>query len=806
MNAYRWSIIAAGGVIIVFALEDWFRSGFHPEFWVLAIFTAIAGSKVEIRLSRYNGIITVSDIFPFLALLWWGGSAAVLIAVVEQIAATSRVGRRWQTFAFNASLATISISVTASILTAIFAVPTDLATQLPSGRFVTAVGLMGLTHYVFSLTQISVLQFLKMKLEVWLAWLKHFCLWSCVTFFIAAAAAATVVKIFGKPTLVSILVVAPIILLLYLTYRTYIRNFDALQESEGRFRSSFDYATVGMALVSPDGNWLKLNHSLRELLGRGDELINAHYNETMHPDDAEKIEAQVIALLSDEIPTFQSEVRLFHSSGETVWSIVSASVARDAQGTIRYLIWQTQDVTQRKQAEASLLHEATHDALTGLLNRAAYGVLLKTALEASKSKSQLIAVLFLDLDGFKLVNDSLGHVAGDELLKFVAARLGECVRPNDAVARLGGDEFTILLENIENVPRAVNVAERIRQRLSEPFDLSGQEIFIGTSIGVATSDIYYVDPSEMLRDADAAMYHAKGRGRNCFVLFDREMHSNATKQLRLANDLRRAAERGEFVLHYQVMQDLESHEITGFEALIRWEHPHYGLIPPNDFIPLAEEHNLTNTIDEWVLREACRQLRAWQLEDSANDNLMISVNIATRQFAQNGLCDLVEQVMRETGLDAKCLQLEITESAMMKSLQKTAKILADLHRSGVTIALDDFGTGYSSLSYLHELPIDTLKIDRSFINRINDKADGAAIVRAIIVLARTLRIKVVAEGIENLDQLHHLQQMNCDFGQGYLLSRPIPALEAHKLLLDQPAISGQLNRRSRKQLRLVSGS
>ncbi|MBC7795517.1 MAG: bifunctional diguanylate cyclase/phosphodiesterase, partial [Pyrinomonadaceae bacterium] len=469
------------------------------------------------------------------------------------------------------------------------------------------------------------------------------------------------------------------------------------------------------------------------------------------------------------------------------------------------LIFQTQDITSRKKAENELLYKASHDSLTGLCNRSAFTTLLEKALKREKSKEVgLLVVLFLDLDGFKLVNDSLGHVIGDELLKGTAERLLECVRGIDTVARMGGDEFTILLENLQDVAQGVRVAERIKQRLSEPFFFGGQEIFVGTSIGIATSLISYAEPGEILRDADAAMYQAKARGKSCHVVFDYEMHANAMRHLRLANDLRRAIERHEFAVNFQLIQSLENNNLCGFEALVRWNHPFYGLLMPSEFVPLAEENGLINSIDNWMLTKACVQMREWHENFPASKKMIISVNISTKQFGQTGLVEHIKRVLEQSGLPAKNLQLEITESAMMKNLKNTAKVLRELCAIGVRIALDDFGTGYSSLSYLHELPISTLKIDRSFVQQLNAKADRAEIVRAIITLARSLKMNVVAEGIETKEQLEHLRQMGCNFGQGYLFSRPVSNAQASEIV--QKSFEPQIDAAFAKpaSLRLVS--
>ncbi|MDQ4122275.1 MAG: EAL domain-containing protein [Acidobacteriota bacterium] len=777
IEIYRWLVISVGVLIFVDSFYHLFEGEIEWRFWVLAAFTALVASQITIKIPRFNGNITVSDTFIFLALLIWGMHAAILTCVADSIASTSKVSRKVRTFLFNASAQAIATWSAAKILLLIFGEPAGLASRIPLSSFISALCLMALTQYVVNSTIVAIMQALKLAQSVWRAWTRYY-LWTSVTFFVGAAAAGLVAYYAGDISLLSLVIVTPIIGLVYFTYQTYMRNLDRLQESEARFRSSFDYATVGMALVSPKGRWLEVNQSLSELLGRDEsDLLESNYQSIVHKTDLPALEAKIGGLVAGEFPACQMEVRLLRPDEKEVWALLSASTARDAQNAVKHLIFQTQDVTLRKTAEDKLRHDASHDALTGLPNRAAYARKLEQALARSKETGKMVAVLFLDLDGFKLVNDSLGHVVGDDLLKGTAARLQECLRGRDTVARLGGDEFTILLEDLPDISQAVRVAERVKQRLTEPFVLAGQEIFIGTSIGIASSEIAYADSGEILRDADAAMYQAKARGKGCYVVFDQEMYANATRLLRLANDLRRAVERDEMLVHYQPLQCLDTDEICGFEALARWKHPIYGVLMPSEFVPLAEENGLINQIDGWILAESCRQMREWQKNGVVTSGMIISVNISTRQFAQNGLVENVRRVLCETGLNAACLQLEITESAMAKSLKNTARVLKELNRIGVSIALDDFGTGYSSLSYLHEFPISTLKIDRSFISRMSDESDGTEIVRAIIALARNMEMRVVAEGIETLEQLEQLREMNCDFGQGFLFSQPIPATE-----------------------------
>lgn len=805
IEIYRWVVISLGALVVVHSFYQLFQAEIELRFVVLAAFTALVASQISIKIPRFNGNITVSDTFIFLALLIWGAPGAILTCVADSIASTSKVSRKVRTYLFNAAAQAVATWATAEMLLLIFGDPAGLARRIPLSSFVMALCLMALTQYAVNSTIIAVMQALKLAQSVWLAWTRYY-LWTSVTFFVGAAAAGLVAYYAGDISLLSLAIVAPIIGLVYFTYQTYMRNLDRLQESEARFRSSFDYATVGMALVSPKGRWLEVNQSLSELLGRAEsELLESNYQSIVHGTDLLLLEPKLEGLIAGEFPACQMEVRLLRPDEKEVWALLSASTARDAQDAVKHLIFQTQDVTLRKTAEEKLRHDASHDMLTGLPNRAAYTQKLERALARSKETGKLMAVLFLDLDGFKLVNDSLGHNVGDDLLKGTALRLLDCLRGRDTVARLGGDEFTILLEDLPDISQAVRVAERVKQRLTEPFELAGQEIFIGTSIGIASTEIAYADSGEILRDADAAMYQAKARGKGCYVVFDQEMYASATRLLRLANDLRRATERGEMMVYYQPFLCLETDEICGFEALARWNHPVYGVLMPSEFVPLAEENGLINQIDRWIMAESCRQMREWQKAGLVTSDMTISVNLSTRQFAQNGLVENVRRVLRETGLNAACLQLEITESAMAKNLKNTARLLKELSRLGVSIALDDFGTGYSSLSYLHEFPISTLKIDRSFVTRMSEESDGAEIVRAIIALARNMQMQVVAEGIETLEQLEQLRTMNCDFGQGFLFSKAIPSGEVANFL-DSANLKSTAHRESirRGNLRLVS--
>lgn len=812
MEIYRWIVVAGGLFILGLSIYQLATVRIPVEFYYLLIITAFLASRINIKFPRFHGTITVSDAFIFLALLLWGAPAAVLVATADSIASTVRIRSRLvRTYLFNVGVNACTTWLTAFVLLLFYGNPTEISKNLSTRSFVLAMCLMALTHYLGSMILNSVMQALKLGADLWKTWSTYF-LWSCITFFAGAALAGIIIKLLSSVGFIAIILVAPIIFMVYLTYKSYLKSHNALQESEARFRSSFDYATIGMALVSPEGKWLQVNESLQKILSLGEqELLQTYYQDVLSHSDLPDVLKKTQQLMDDKIPAFQTEVRFLTKEKKEVWGSLGVSTARDLQGRLRHFIFQIQDVTVRKRAEEKLRHDALHDALTGLPNRKALRAKLKSALEnASDQKEKLLATLFLDLDGFKIINDSLGHNVGDELLKVIAGRLLECVRQHDTVARLGGDEFTILLERVQDISQVMIIAERIKQSVSKPVYLDEQEVSVNASIGIATSELRYTSPNEMLRDADAAMYQAKARGKGCYVIFDEDMFANATRDLRLANDLRKAIEQNELELYYQAVKTLDTNRICRFEALIRWNHPKFGLLTPPDFIPLAEENGLITKVDNWGLAEACRQLREWQIVDPSLRDLIISVNASNKQFAQPDFIEHLQQILKKTGLNPKCLQLEITESLMAKNLQNTAHVVNQLNDIGVKVALDDFGTGYSSLNYLHELPISTLKIDRSFITRLDAETSGSEIVRTIIALAQNLKMEVVAEGIETNEQLEHLRQIGCELGQGYLFSRPVAAEKALKLVTGggTPSILSPSagHQDTQNRLRLISGS
>ena len=436
-----------------------------------------------------------------------------------------------------------------------------------------------------------------------------------------------------------------------------------------------------------------------------------------------------------------------------------------------------------RESRESFRHAAYHDALTGLANRNRFVELLRPSMGATGESSGRYALLFLDLDRFKTVNDSLGHSVGDRLIVHVGERLLEVTGEHGSVGRFSGDEFAILLPDIEDPKQAVRFAENVSNAMSAGFDLDGRQIFTSVSVGIALGHSFYKDPDEILRDADIAMYYAK-ETKKPYVIFDQIMHARAVSLLELETDLRLGVERGEFELFYQPVVDLDNVSLNGFEALARWNHPSRGLITPGEFISVAESTGVVVPMTMKLLRSACEQAVEWRSKIIGGENLVMSVNISAVHVSQKGLVDQLRTILFETGMEPNNLKLEITESAVMQNAEQIISVLREIKDLGVRISIDDFGTGYSSLSYLHRFPIDTLKIDRSFVSTMEDGTENGEIVRTVIALAKALRLNVIAEGIESVHQFHQLRILGCEFGQGFLFSRPVCAADAAKLLAD----------------------
>ena len=483
----------------------------------------------------------------------------------------------------------------------------------------------------------------------------------------------------------------------------------------------------------------------------------------------------------------------YRRDGVSFWNELTLDPIFDDQGNLIQYIGVQRDVTalklaaEQKQIEERLLYEVFYDSLTGLPNRVLLLERLRTIMQtAQRGQDSLFGLLFIDLDRFKVINDSLGQLLGDRLLVAIAERLASCLRPSDTLARLGGDEFVILLENAKNADTATGIADRIHRELWQPFRVEDHEIFTAASVGIALSTTPYDRPEDLLRDANIAMHRAKDQGRARYEIFHPMMYTNAVALLQLETDLRRAIERNEIELHYQPIISLRSQRLSGFEALLRWRHPIRGWVSPLEFVPIAEQTGLIVPIGAWVLREACRQMQVWQSQFGGDGLLTINVNLSSKQFSPE-LAEQISQVLQEAGLNPCQLKLEITESLLMENAESAIERLTQLQQLGVQLAIDDFGTGYSSLSYLHRLPIDTLKIDRSFIQRIDSDGEQLAIVRTIIMLAWNLGMEVVAEGAETAKQVAQLKALRCEYAQGYFFSRPLDIQAVEQYLINEVA-------------------
>jgi diguanylate cyclase (GGDEF)-like protein/PAS domain S-box-containing protein len=548
----------------------------------------------------------------------------------------------------------------------------------------------------------------------------------------------------------------------------------------------FDHAAIGMAVLSARGRLLRVNRSLCNFFGYSEsELVCSSLQAVTQQEDLGPVMAGLKSVLQRHSDSLQMEVRHKRRGGERVWALWNVARFEEAESEEVFLILQLQDITERKQSEERLRYDAFHDPLTGLPNRALFTDHVKlTIARAQRHEETRFSVLFCDLDRFKVINDSLGHMVGDQLLVEVARRLEGCLRQGDTVARVGGDEFTILVEDLTDESEAVALAERIQREVSAAFNVGGREVFTTVSIGVAVGSGGYKDPEDILRDADTAMYRAKSLGKARHVVFDQSMHASAVNLLQIETDLRAALEKKQFFLLYQPIVSLDDFKLCGFEALLRWHHPERGLISPLDFVSIAEETGQIIAVGEWALHQACKQLRRWEREYGLPSPFFISVNLSCKQFNNPLMLEQVRGVLEKTGISPRQLKLEITESAVMDNMDSATEMLTQLRDLGVQLAIDDFGTGYSSLSYLHRFPINTLKIDRSFVTRMAENTENVEIVRSIVMLAQVLGMDVVAEGVETKEQLKILRDLKCEYGQGYYFSRPSNAADAEKIIIE----------------------
>ena len=557
----------------------------------------------------------------------------------------------------------------------------------------------------------------------------------------------------------------------------------ALRDSEERYALAVQGANDGLWDWNLKTNQIYFSPRWKAMLGYNEDEIEDSPEEwfsRVYSDDLQRVKVEVAAHLKGHATHFENEHRVLHKDGSYRWMLCRGLAVLDADSLAYRMAGSQTDVTDRKKVEEQLIHDSLHDALTGLPNRVLFLDRLDHALSLTKRHpDRKPAVLFLDIDRFKIINDSLGHMAGDQMLIATARRLDSCLRAEDTLARLGGDEFAILLDNTNDVSDTVRVAERIQRRLVSTALLSGHDRSVTASIGIVMITPDYAQSEDILRDADTAMYRAKASGKARYQIFDATMHASVQAQLQLEADLQRAIGRQELLAYFQPIVSA-SGEMIGAEALVRWQHPQRGLVPPNEFIPIAEEMGLIIAMDQWMIRTACTHAKTWH--EAGHTHWSVAVNISARQFQDQSLPKTIQNILQETGLPAHALKIEITESVAMQDLDVSIRVLNELNAMGIQISIDDFGTGYSSMGYLKRFPLHVLKIDRSFIQDITQDSDSEVITKAMIVMAHSLKLAVIAEGVETEEQCALLRSLGCDAMQGYFFSRPMPAEAFVKLL------------------------
>ena len=761
-----------------------------------AFVAAAALFPVHIPRTKYS--ISVADIFVFAILALHGAPAAALAAGAEGLVGACRSSKR-----LTSRVSTPAAATAAMLLCGLLYGPLHGALEaagLPAAT-ATLVALCAVALPYFAGTTLPLLAVMAAKNGQRLSlpdWAQNYS-WLAAVYLLCAAVAGVLAmntRQFGPAVIVAAAAVASVVLaLIHYSLRRQeaehqaqeARIAEAQREAElnqRRFTAAFTHAAIGMAIVRPDGCIHQVNQALCTLLASSEAyLLNRPFSELLHPGDDQLFGRRVEGMAEGGGESFSMELRCRSLAERQLWVSLHCGRFTDPASERSGLIYQLHDITSRRLAEGELHHIAYHDSLTDLANRNCFNERLEVAVERTRLDASLrFAVMFLDLDRFKVVNDSLGHIAGNTLLREVARRLCDSVRPGDLVARLGGDEFAVLLEQVHDPADAMALAQRLLAAVSASVTINGTEVMPGASIGITFSHLGYRTSDEVLRDADLVMYAAKADGRRRVMLFDQSMHERIAEKLKLEGDLRRAIGEGQLSLVYQPLYELSPHRLSGFEALARWVHPERGPISPDVFIALAEESGHIEALTAWVIDRALEQLATWRAAGGAASRLDMHVNISGRDLGNAGLVPLVREALQRHAVPARCLTLEITETTLMGKLEVALGALHALREVGCHFSIDDFGTGYSSLAYLGTLPIDSLKIDRSFVMGMEDQAQNVEIVRAVVRLGQTLGKTIIAEGIETVGQLETLKELGVEVGQGYLLSRPLRADHVPALL------------------------
>ena len=814
-TAYWWTMVALGIAVLLHSIHT---VAAMPADTMLQVLIGIAITMLAgispVKIPRSKNSFAAGEIFIFLLLLMNGPAAAALASAGETGVGAMRTSTRWTSRIASPTMAALAIFTAGSLFDLLL--DTLKAYGLYSeGVLLGGSMLFAIAYFMLNTLFVTLVVYLKRNQPlVWREWLGSFG-WVGIAYAGSASVAALLFLTFQQFGLGVLLAATPIIAMLMVTLHYYFRQQETdeqgrrsrveaaereaaqaakhaseLQESERRFHSAFTHASIGMALVAVDGEVLQINAALSGLLGYGDgEIVGRRLREFVIAKDVRLLDERLARVVEHEVDRMSAELRCRHRDGNEVWVALHCAFFSDLKSSAPCLIVQAQDVTARRSAETRLQHIAYHDGLTNLPNRTRFNECLQHAIERSHSGAQHpFAVLFLDFDRFKIVNDSLGHRAGDQFLVQVGRRILEHVRANDLVARLGGDEFAILMNDIENESQAIRLAERLQEALRTPFLINGSEISTSASIGITYSGFGYRTPDDVLRDADIAMYKAKAQGKARYAVFDASLHAQVTEQLHLENDLRRAIENEQLTLVYQPIFRLSDGKLTACEALVRWNHPVRGAIAPKTFIPIAEESGLIFQISNWAIEKSCQQLRAWRAQSPDLGSITMHVNISGYDLCQKTFADRVTKSLLRAGVLPHQLTLEITESILMDRLESARETMSYLRNLGVALSVDDFGTGYSSLSYLSTLPINSLKVDASFVQKLATNANDTEVVRAIVMLGRSLKKSVIAEGIETPEQLQLLRDLGCELGQGFHLSRPVTGAQMPHLPIATDAL------------------
>lgn len=794
---FHWIFVLIGASVLSYSVVNLPFDHFGLDFILISGLMLALGSKVAIDFRAFKSNLSVADVFTYIILILYGVQAATIIAAMEAYITSSKFTKKIEYRLFNSGIIGISMYVSYLISYAFFGPFEQLAKNGFTLTLFGAMCVLTISHYFINTFIVAISSGLRTKKSVFRTWTKYY-VWMFIPFFASGSVALFAANAIQTSGLYAFLIILPIIGIIYFSYHTQQgklqavtdqaeqaeKHLNEMKQSEERFRSAFSNAPIGIGIISKENKWLQANDSLCGIFGfTEEELLTKFLHEIVHPEDISHFFNNISLVLNEEEKSFQAELRYFNKNGKEIWTQTSISNLKDAEDS--KLICQIQDITARHKAEEKLRYDASFDSLTDLYNRNVFlEKLTKAVKRGQREKDFDFAVIFVDLDKFKLVNDTIGHTIGDKLLVAVAKRLKKCMPEEQTLARFGSDEFLILIDKDTEKEKLNFLVEEIQRQIGLVYGIDGQGINITASLGVVYFDETHKVAEDILRDADTALYLAKQKGRSRYVFFDEQMRKKATNLMKLEKDLQRAVERKELYLTYQPIISLDDEKLAGFEALIRWNHPEMGLVSPAEFISIAEENGQIIKIGHFVLDEACRQMRLWQNEFSDDLPITMSVNVSTKQLLRKQLLTEVLEIFEKYKISPAQIKLEITESLVVENSDSVMLILKQFRAMGLKISMDDFGTGYSSLSYLHKLPINTLKIDRSFVNQMLEETEGAEIVKTIVLLTKALNLDVVAEGIETKEQQFALRKLGCEFGQGYYFSKPLNVDDATNFIKD----------------------